>query len=87
MEEIPVAQILHPLGNVHHELHQCLHGNVLGTKQEERLLLLFFFTRKSASYLHLGENSIFSLKCVAMRHGNKLQFFITNSTKKVLKEE
>lgn len=40
MKEVPVAQILHPLGNVQHELDQRLHGDVLqGTEHEEEIIL------------------------------------------------
>lgn len=84
MEEIPVAQILHPLGNVHHELHQSLHGNVLG--DEARRLLLFLQGNLQVISIW-GKTGLLSLKCVAMRHGNKLHFCITNSTNKVLREE
>lgn len=86
MKEIPVAQILHPLGNVHHELHQCLHGNVLGDKARRKIITIFL-----QGNLHViavwWKTAFLSLKCVAMRHGHKLHFCITNSTNKVLKEE
>ena len=36
MKEIPVAQILHPLSDVHHELQQCLQGDVLTGVNKKR---------------------------------------------------
>ena len=42
MKKVPVAQILHSLGNVHHELQQCLQRNMLGGERHKETDYYYF---------------------------------------------
>lgn len=57
MKEIPVAQILHPLGYVQHELHQRLHGDVLEGRGEQEETM--FLKGKPVRHFHLQAETVF----------------------------